>query len=83
MSSIWKVLKKLTISVVHTYSFRQLEWKNHLLYATSPRLAISEPMTARIPSYVNVNVNVNINGAKKKEAREGVQRERERSTPRT
>lgn len=31
MRRIWKALKNVTISVVHTYNFRQLEWKNHLL----------------------------------------------------
>lgn len=61
MSSIWKALKKVTIRVVHTYSFLQLEWKNHFLYASSPALAIIEPITARIPSFVN--------GGKKKEKR--------------
>lgn len=50
MSRIWKALKNETIRVVQTYSFRQLEWKNHFLYASSPKLAISEPITLRIPS---------------------------------
>lgn len=51
MSSIWNVLKKVTINVVHTYSFRQLEWKNHLLYTSSAKLAIKAPTMDRMPSY--------------------------------